>query len=258
MNLNIAYPTYDEKDTKMIDYFDEEFLHFSEEYKVNKWSFASIIDNDIIKKCGYFESMPSNLSFISGAGEENVSRMVNKEKIESLPVSGYGLTPAACLHIYPMLKNDMKLNEIITTRQRVYRYEQGVFCEGTRLWEFWVREFVAVGTEDFVKSFLSDFETKSLSFAKKRYVEASIRSATDFFYPSRENKIIQRMQRKNNLKNELVVNINEKTVACASYNYHKTHFSRIFDFDDNGKIVTGCVGFGLNRWLAREKMHFSD
>ena len=255
MILDIAFPTYDENETNYVDSLDNDLLKFAEGYKVNKWSFASIINNEIIKKCGYFESMPSNLSFISGAGEENISRMLEKKEIESFPTSGYGLTPAACLHIYPMLEKNRKKDEIVTTLQRVYRYEQGHFSEETRLWEFWVREFVAVGTEEYVQSFLRDFEKKALEYSKNRYPESRIRSANDFFYPSRENKIIQRMQSKNNLKKELVVDINDKDVASASFNYHKTHFSRIFSFDEAGTVVTGCVGFGLNRWLAREKIN---
>lgn len=254
MLLDIAFPTYDESETNYIDCLDKDLLIFAKEYKVNKWSFASIINNEILKKCGYFESMPSNLSFISGAGEENISRMLEEKEIDSFPNSGYGLTPAACIHIYPMLEKHRKKDELVTTLQRVYRYEQGNFSEETRLWEFWVREFVAVGSEEYVQSFLKDFEKKALEYSKERYPEARIRSATDFFYPSRENKIIQRMQSKNDLKHELVVDIEGKDVACASFNYHKTHFSKIFNFDEDGNVVTGCVGFGLNRWLTREKV----
>ncbi len=251
MLIDVAYPTYDEEETKIIDKFDEDFLAFAKDYKLNKWSFASIINNDIIKKCGYFESMPNNLSFISGVGEDNIHRMIKQEEINALPLSGYGLTPAACLHIYPMLQKGTKINELITTRQKVYRYEQGQYSNDTRLWEFWVREFVAVGTVEYVKGFLCDFQEKALDYAKHEFEEAYLRSANDYFYPSRENKIIQLMQSKNDLKKELVVSIGQKEVACASFNYHKTHFSKIFKFDDSERIVTGCVGFGLNRWYAR-------
>lgn len=251
MLIDIAYPTYDENETRIIDDLDCIFLSFAKGYKVNQWSFASLIGNDIIKKCGYFESMPTNLSFVSDVRNENVSIILNEGLITSLPISEYSLTPAACLHIYPMLQKTRKYNELITTRQKVYRHEQGQYDNETRLWEFWVREFVAVGSEKYVKEFLKDFQTKALGFATSKFKEAYLRSANDFFYPSRENKIIQRIQSKNNMKQELVINVGQKEVACASFNYHKNHFSRIFDFDEGGKVVTGCVGFGLNRWYAR-------
>lgn len=251
MLIDIAYPTYTENETRIIDDFDSDFLGFAEGYKLNKWSFASLIGNDIIKKCGYFESMPTNLSFVTNAGDENVSKMLNKEAITSLPVPEYSLSPAACLHIYPMLQKERINNELITTRQKVYRYEQGHYSKETRLWEFWVREFVAVGFEEYVKDFLKDFQMKALEYASSKFKEAYLRSASDSFYPSRENKVIQRMQSKNNLKQELVVNIGEMEVACSSFNYHRNHFSKVFGFDEGGKVVTGCVGFGLNRWYAR-------
>lgn len=250
MYLDNAYSTYTENDASTIEMFDKKFLELSSGYKVNEWLFASMISNDILKKCGYFNTMPENLSFVSGVDKANIDSL-KSDSLVSAPMSGYGLTPAACLHIYPMLQQERKFNELITTRQKVYRYEQGNYESGTRLWEFWVREFVAVGTEEYVLAFLEEFKEKSLNIAHEYFDEAILRGASDMFFSSRENRIIQRMQRKNDLKQELVVNVNQKDVACASFNYHKTHFSKLFNFDEDGKIVTGCVGFGLNRWLER-------
>lgn len=250
MYLDEAYPTYNEYETRIVDDFDKDFLKFAKGYTVNKWEFASMISNDILQRCGYFATMPENLTFVSGVNTENVN-VLHTGAQATLPVSGYGLTPAACLHIYPMLQKEKKRNELITTCQKVYRYEHGSYEMGVRFWEFWVREFVAVGTEEYVQNFLEDFRNKALVYAKERYGEAYLRGATDLFFPSRENRIIQRMQKKNNLKQELIVSINQRDVACASFNYHKAHFSKLFNFDEDGSIVTGCVGFGLNRWLAR-------
>ena len=39
-------------------------------------------------------------------------------------------------------------------------------------------------------------------------------------------------------------------LALASFNSHGTHFSGPYQFDNGNQIVTGCVGFGLHRWLA--------
>ena len=45
------------------------------------------------------------------------------------------------------------------------------------------------------------------------------------------------------------MNSRGKELALASFNYHGFHFSMAFDFAKNGTIVTGCVGFGLDRWI---------
>ena len=250
MEFDLAYPTYKENETEIIEKFDKDFCTFSEGYKVNKWTFGSLIKNEVLQKCGYFDTMPENLTFVSGIESDDVNTLRNKE-LKSIPISGYGLTPAACLHIYPLLAKEKKRNELITLLQKVYRYEKGEYQKGTRLWEFWVREFVAVGSVDYVKSFLEDFEKKSLEYAKNIFPEATLKNATDMFFPSRENKIIQRMQKNNDFKKELIVSVEDKDVACGSFNYHKTHFSKLFEFDEGGSVVTGCVGFGLNRWLTR-------
>lgn len=125
MLIDKAYMVYDENEAKKIETLDSIFLGFCEGYKVNNWLISSMISNDLIEKCEYFESMPQHLTFASGAGENNISYMLNKNSagIENMPVSGYGFTPAACLHFYPMLEKHFKYNELITTRQKVYRYE---------------------------------------------------------------------------------------------------------------------------------------
>ena len=46
-----------------------------------------------------------------------------------------------------------------------------------------------------------------------------------------------------------MTSVNNKELAIASFNYHKYHFSKLFEFDKDEKIVTGCVGFGLDRWV---------
>lgn len=253
MILDKAYSIYDENESKIIKKFDSDFMKFSQGYKVNEWQIASLINNSVIKKCGYFESMPHNLSFVSEAGAQNVDKMITESDciLSPMPVSGYSLTPAACLHFYPVLEKKPKYNELITTMQKVYRYENCNYETDIRQWEFWVREVVAVGSTDYVKSFLSDYEKKALNYAKALFSEAQLRNATDYFYPTRENKIKKILQKKNTLKKELIVSINGKDVACASFNYHHTHFSKRFHFDRGGTIVTACVGFGLNRWYAR-------
>lgn len=58
------------------------------------------------------------------------------------------------------------------------------------------------------------------------------------------------MQLVNKTKQELVASINGKEVALASFNFHGNHFSAKFNFEGDRNIVTGCVGFGLERWIS--------
>ena len=85
--------------------------------------------------------------------------------------------------------------------------------------------------------------------AKNVFGEGRIQEASDNFYPSRENEVKKRLQQANGLKQELLLTLEGKEIAVASFNFHDHHFSNPFHFANGGKIVTGCVGFGLERWV---------
>lgn len=238
--MNSCYKVYLNDDTKIIEELENKIQVFFNGYKTNCWSIPALIEENILVKCGYFSIMPNQLT-----------RALNEMAVD-LKQSNvkYYLTPAACLHLYPHIKSQTIKNELITTKARVYRWEDGNYTEGVRMWDFTVRECVAIGTVSFVKEFLEDFMNKAMDLAKTYNIDAQIVQASDHFYPSKENQLKQRIQLANNLKYELQVNIDGKIIALASFNYHGFHFSKTFDFDEEGEIVSGCVGFGIDRWLT--------
>lgn len=87
------------------------------------------------------------------------------------------------------------------------------------------------------------------AYANSLFKNVTVREAHDHFYPSRINKVRERYQVSNNLKRELLVDVEGNNLAIASFNYHDYHFSKEFNFDDNGRVVSGCVGCGLERWI---------
>ena len=235
------YSVYLEDDSEIMEKLDNKFIEMLKGYKVHKWRIPSLIEGDVLKKCGYFESMPHQLTC--------VHPLMVKESTRKWE---YYLTPAACIHIYPELQSQNLKNEVVTTLERVYRYEGGDFSEHVRNCEFLVREFVAIGTPDFVQGFLEDIKNKALSLLKELSISGSIQIGSDHFYPSSINKMARKFQIKNKLKYELVTTTEcYGKLALASFNYHGFHFSKAFNFDKESKIVTGCVGFGLDRWIYR-------
>lgn len=223
--------------TKIIKELDEKFRKFIEDYNVYEVKIPSLISEEVLKRCGYFETFPQHLTKLAPY-QDNPSYRRKRY-----------LTPAACIHIYPMLEKECKTHSCYTTVERVYRYENGKFDEPERLWEFTVREFVFVGNKDFVKKALSDIKEKALIFAKEIDKNAVICEAHDFFHPTPTNKMKEKIQLSNHMKDELLLELEGRKIAVASFNYHGYHFSRPFHFDQDGEIVTGCVGFGLERWL---------
>ena len=74
--------------------------------------------------------------------------------------------------------------------------------------------------------------------------------AQDDFFPSIRNHAKARVQQGNARKRELTADISGTRVALASCNYHHRHFGTEFAFDADAIVVSGCAGFGLERWLA--------
>lgn len=249
--METRFTVYGTNDTRLISKIEKDFIGFADSYKINHWTIPALIDGNTLRKYGYFKTMPNQLT-AAGHFTDEVCKAVESDCVptsKSCTFNGYFFTPAACIHLYPHIKKADIYNEVITTYARVYRYENGKYERGKRLWDFGVREFVAVGTKEYVKKFLDDFKEKALNYAESMGISVTQKRANDHFYPSKENVIKEKMQKANSLKTELVATVDGKELALASFNYHEFHFSKSFDFDKNGKIVTGCVGFGLDRWI---------
>ena len=132
----------------------------------------------------------------------------------------------------------------------LYRNEGSNFKDIVRLWDFTVREMVFVGEKDYVESSLNNIAKKAMELLDMLGIVAELKNANDHFYPTRINALIEKTQRANMLKKEIVVKIENNNIAIASFNIHNYHFSKTFNFDNSGKVVTGCVGFGMERCLA--------
>lgn len=247
-----GYACYKGEEYKLFDSLDKEFLSFISSYDYETVAIPAMIDEDVLKKCGYFESFPDQLSLVGEIKQSNLGDTANGNipTGDNILFKRKYLTPSACLHIYPMIENKLIYNKAITTLARVYRCEKSGFDELTRLWDFTVREIVFIGSKEYVMDSLQDMKNKAFEMAKKISNEAVIDSANDPFYDTTRNRIKVRIQNKNETKYELRIPINGKMVAVCSFNFHNSHFSKPFNFDNEGKVFSGCVGFGLDRWVA--------
>lgn len=248
-----SYVSFSSKSTKTLNFIDNQFKDWILAMGGDEYHVPALIDKSVLEKCGYFASFPQHLTIAGVVKPEFYGSVVRDSVVreEYVAIEGKYLTPAACLNIYPILsRRRVEADEAITTLTRVYRYEQGKFDGCTRLWDFTVREFVFVGTIDYVLGQLDVVKQLVLQFINKLGLNANIAEANDIFFPTKRNVIKEKLQKANSLKYELITQIKDNDVAIASFNFHETHFSKSFGFDNNGKIMTGCVGFGLERWLA--------
>ena len=251
--LKEGYVCYYENCEEILADLDGTFKNLLNGIKYKEFAIPALIDGEVLEKCGYFESFPDQITVVGEIAEESLNDVMNGEEIDTscVKLRGKYLTPSACLHVYPMLQGrKIEENTVITLKARVYRNEKDNFSKMTRLWDFSVREIVFIGTKEFVQEMLNEMKMKALELAKEISPKAKLVVAHDHFYKSQRNDIKSRIQSRNELKHELIISINGEDVSVGSFNFHDTHFSIPFDFDDDRKIVTGCVGFGLERWVA--------
>lgn len=251
-NMNNCYKTFDSINANNLKILDKFFEKVAEKYGAEYYHIPAMIDADVLKKCGYLSSFPHHLTLASYIDPKQYDELAIEGKMDASYVrnSNMYFTPSACLHFYPMLEGKKIDKKVITTRARVYRYEENRFDGNCRLWDFTVREIVFVGENKFVIESLKSFEEITIKLIEKIGLAGSIVRSHDYFYPSVQNNFKSRLQFSNSLKNELRVTINQKEVAIASFNTHGYHFSKPFNFDNSGTTVSGCVGYGLERWIA--------
>lgn len=251
-SYNNSYICYGELNTKIMNTVDEKFRNEAIKLGAIEYHIPAMIDQDVLSKCGYFSTFPQHLTIAAHAKREEYKQIATENQMsnDTSTVSKQYFTPAACLHIYPMFENQDLSQKVITTRARVYRYEDEQFNGNTRLWDFTVREIVFIGNMEYVLNCLDQMKTITLNYIKEIGLSAEICSASDNFYPTKQNIIKQRLQIMNSYKFELNVKINDKDVAISSFNFHDTHFSKPFHFDKCGDVVTGCIGYGLERWVT--------
>jgi len=236
-------------DADLIDQFDSEFKAMAKRNlaAVNVVT-PSVMDKQLLQQMGYLETFSGHVTKIEAL------------ETASSPEHEACLIPAACLPLYPVKEQVApNSNTCLTSKVKVFRYEQGNRQRGIRAWEFNVREIVFIGTPSYVNQGLDEVEQYIRQFTKENNMPIKIDYSSDYFTgESDEVKMMKRIQRANQVKREVLWNEGELTVALASLNKHLDHFSKMFGWDEQGKCVSGCVGFGLERWLYAWKSLFSD
>jgi seryl-tRNA synthetase len=166
---------------------------------------------------------------------------------ERLAPSGAALASAACYHVYLHLRDTtLDTARYVTTVATCYRNEQR-YDGLRRLQAFTMREIVCVGSGDEVRDHVAAFKPRIVAFARSLGLELEIRPATDpFFEPGGGRALLQRLFP---VKEEFVF---DDSLAVASVNFHRNFFGEKCDIRlaDGGPAFTGCVAFGLERWLA--------
>lgn len=165
------------------------------------------------------------------------------------------LTPAACYHVYLHHQGESLEEPLhLTTRNTCFRRE-AYYEPLRRQWSFRMRELVCLGTRAEVAEFLASTTSMVDALCRELDLPVTWELATDpFFQPARNPKYLA--QRLQPTKREALFG----DLAIASTNLHEDHFGAAFDITRDGRpAVSGCVAFGIERWLyAVTRRHGAD
>lgn len=256
---------------RLFQHIDERFAaKYVAEFNPEIRQFPSMVNPQLLSRCGYFESHPNALSFVSHLvndfDEIEEFRLANKgredgiyiTKAQAFSLPQRCLNPAACFPCYEALEGARVGAEghAYTWMGRVFRYESSNVVGLDRLWEFNVRELVFIGDEAFNLS----MRQRALHCIKEILAEwdldAQIETATDPFFAT-VNSAKAFWQKSMDVKYEIKLPLapNEsgkpRSLAAGSINLHGPYFGTRFNITSTaGEAAhTGCVGFGLERWV---------
>lgn len=144
---------------------------------------------------------------------------------------------------------------LLTTEGRCFRNERGAFRALDRCYEFSMREIVMLGEPRAIDERRMKLLARSVDIAASLGLSGTVERATDFFFRGDVDGRARTLhQRANALKYELRVRMDDSgaSLAVASFNLHEDYFGRSFDIRlaDGSTASTGCVGFGIERWVS--------
>lgn len=225
-------------------------------------SFSPLISASTLERFDWFRSFPHLATFATclDSDEANIEAFCDQEPIvedmavrttKTAPVVAV-MSPAACYHLYQFAAGDVLAGPMVwTTRNTCCRHEE-YFRPLERQWTFSMRELVFAGTEHEVRSLIEVGSTMAEELSALLDLPTEWSQATDpFFRGSRNPKHL--FQQVDPVKHELV---HDGRLAIASTNHHYDAIGTAFGIRRAGPggpdvaAVTGCVAFGLERWVA--------
>jgi hypothetical protein len=210
--------------------------------------FSPLINPQYLAKINLPGNSPSTHFFVS---DENSINSCEKNYEHTLIPSPNLciLQTAPCFKIYQALSNQRLIkNQIYSIRGTCFRNEGNAVHFLERLLSFTMREFVFVGSPDFVLHARDASLQATIEWLRTLEMSAFCQEANDPFFIRKNNctdLIIPP-----NIKQEVraLLPYKNDSLAIASFDTHGNFFTKHLAFSVNGEETwTGCIGLGLER-----------
>lgn len=225
----------------------------------DEWHVPPAVPFGTLARAEYFESFPQWLTAVAhlDVEEDELERIAASDDAAAAAVGALlpvplALQPAVCYHVYAALAGrSIGAGHCCTLSGTCWRHERGRLAVLERGWAFTMREVVRAGNAADIAAFRERGMEAGIQLAMRLGLRPRIAQASDpFFAPrNRGRALIQRMK---SLKHELLFPLGDgRSTAAASFNDHDAFFGNAFDIrlGDGTIAATGCVAFGIERWL---------
>ena len=251
------------------DIFLKVFKYFNNKIEENgrklfknlkEYEFPVIYPLHDYKTGGYFESFPHHIMFQTLM--KNDIDVIDKFAKQGVDEDNLGedmrtpvnvLRHAACVPIYPFLQDsiiEQKKPKVFMVSGKCFRNEENNVCELSRLNEFYMKEYVFLGTKEQCEAGIDKGKQLWHEWIEKFSLNCKIDTATDSFFASNYKKL-KLFQVLGNSKQEFKLRLTEEDnfISCGSVNYHRTHFTKPYNIKDNegSYCYSACCAFGIDR-----------
>lgn len=248
---------------KLMNFFDGVVKSFAESIQGIEQHYPTRWPIELFKNINYFEEFPQNILLVSGVKKDRASLEIITSKYgksndfsevelgDFLEPAYTALGTSTCDPCYYIHKNKkLGNNETFYALSKCFRNEKSATKQLDRLTEFSMREVIAAGQEEYVKSQRETFLQFIESFASFTGLACSLEKASDPFFT---NVISEKGALQNQIESkfELLVPLGYQRpdLAVGSVNWHSDFFGRSFEIRDSSDYYMSscCLAFGLER-----------
>lgn len=253
---------------ELLEFFDDALTRaLGSPVHARRESYPSVMSTERMNRSNHFGSFPEHVHFVTHLREDldlldDFARELRAAGGWTPEVLGklsrpfaspvVALNPSVCYNCYASLENTVLEGEgfVATARSRCHRYESGNHRTLARLMDFQMREVIFVGQPDFVKKQRAAAVERLQHTVARWGLASRMETANDPFFTN-DFEVKAAFQRNNEMKHELRMAVAGGSVAVASSNFHSTTFGKAFNITqpNTRPVCTGCVGFGLERWI---------
>lgn len=239
---------------------ERQIAQWASEIGAREHAYPALVSVEELSRVDYFENFPHLGTMACTIRHDRLESEYSNRKALRANIPGadlddarFVLPSAACYSAYFSLRGRVLAQPTyITTLARCFRNERE-YVALKRLWSFQMRELVCIGDAQTVQQHVSSFRARIEAFTRALGLPLTIAVATDPFFDRSSSRA--KMQQLFPVKEEFVYG---GDLAIASVNFHRNFFGERCEIKlaDGSAAFTGCVAFGLERWLSALIDHF--